>query len=246
MRLTPGVVLQLHRDLYQYAETEGGRWKPVDNEITELLADGTQRVRFHPVSAAGTPGHMETLHTEFGRLWQQDQVEKLLLISAYVLDFLCIHPFLDGNGRVARLLTLLLLSQAGYEVGRFVSIEAMIERSRESYYDTLYQSSQGWHQGRHDPVPWIEYFLGVLIATYREFESRVGSLSVARGAKTQIVLDAIRRLPDGFRMADLERLCPSVTRDMIRVVINKLKKRRELWCEGAGAGAVWRKGGNNP
>lgn len=243
---TTGIVRQLHRDLYQYVETGGGRWKPVDNEITELLPDGQRRLRFRPVSAAATPEYMEALHEELNRRWQKDEVEKLLLIPAYALDFLCIHPFLDGNGRMARLLTLLLLYQAGYEVGRFVSVEAMIERSRESYYDTLLQSSRGWHQGQHDFRPWIEYFLGVLIASYREFESRVGALSAARGAKTQMVMDAIQSLPDGFRMADLERLCPNVTRDMIRVVINKLKKKGELWCEGAGAGAVWRKGGNNP
>lgn len=242
MPFTPGVVLQLHRELYKYVGTAGGCWKAVGNQITEILADGSRRLRFQPVPA----DYVEQLHQEFGRHWEEDQVEKLLLIPAYVLDFLCIHPFLDGNGRMARLLTLLLLYRAGYHVGRFVSLEAQIERSKESYYEALYKSSQGWHEGRHDLMPWIEYFLGVLTATYREFEARVGMLSTARGAKTQLVQEAIRMLPDGFRMVDVERACPNVTRDMIRVVINNLKKKGELYCEGAGAGAVWRKRGNNP
>ena len=243
---TPGVVLQLHRDLYKYGESHGGRWKPVDNEIAEVLQNGTRRLRFQPVPAAATSEFMHRLHTEFGRLWRQDKVEKLLLIPAYVLDFLCVHPFLDGNGRMARLLTLLLLYQAGYQVGRFISIEAAIERSRETYYEALLRSSQAWHKGKHDPGPWTEYFLGILTAVYRDFEARVGSLSAARGAKTQLVLEVIRGLPDGFRMVDVERACPNVTRDMIRVVINKLKKNGEVFCQGAGAGAVWRKRGNNP
>ncbi|PYT27928.1 MAG: hypothetical protein DMG58_19365 [Acidobacteria bacterium] len=208
--------------------------------------DGSRKLRFRPVGAAATPEFMRDLHAGYNRLWKQDRIDKLILIPAYVLDFLCIHPFLDGNGRMARLLTLLLLYHAGYQVGRFVSIESVIEKSRETYYEALQKSSRGWHEGRHNLQPWTEYFLGVLTASYREFEARVGSLSTARGAKTQLVLDAIRSLPDGFRMTEIERNCPNMTRDMIRVVINKLKKQGELYCEGRGAAAVWRKGGNNP
>lgn len=120
---TPGVVLQLHRDLYQFAVVEGGRWKSVDNEISEIHPDGTVRVRFQPVPAYATPTAMESLHERFNSEWQLDEIEPLLLIPSYVLDFLCIHPFSDSNGRMARLLTLLLLYKAGYEVGRFISLE---------------------------------------------------------------------------------------------------------------------------
>ncbi len=189
---------------------------------------------------------MRALHESFSERWKTGEVEKLLLIPAYVLDFFCIHPFLDGNGRMARLLSLLLLYQAGYGVGRYVSLEKCVEESRESYYETLRASSQGWHQSRHRLLPWTEYFLGVLVGAYREFERRVGQVTQARGAKTEMVLEAVRRVPDGFRMVDLERLCPNVTRDMIRVVLNRLKKSGDVWCEGAGAGAAWRKRGNNP
>jgi Fic family protein len=242
--LTTGVVLQLHRDLYRYAGETGGRWKSVDNEIMEVRPDGTKVIRFQPLSAFATPEAMEQLHIRLNEMWRQGAVEKLVLIPAYVLDFLCMHPFLDGNGRMARLLSLLLLYQAGFEVGRYISLEMLVEQSKESYYDTLQQSSQRWLEGKHTLLPWTEYFLGVLIAAYREFEQRVGLLTMARGAKTEMVLQAIRHLPDGFRMVELERMCPHVTRDMIRVVLNKLKAESEIVCEGAGRGAIWRKRGN--
>jgi Fic family protein len=158
-----------------------------------------------------------------------------------VLDFLCIHPFPDGNGRMARLLTLLLLYHGGYEVGRYISLEKVIEGSKAGYYDSLYASSQGWHEGTHALLPWTEYFLGTLIAAYREFESRVGTLSAARGSKTQMILEAVGHLPDPFRMVDLERACPGISREMLRVVLNRLRKEGAVRCEGSGPAAVWRK-----
>lgn len=243
---TTGTVLQLHRDLYAYVPSEGGRWKATDNAIVEFRADGTKFVRFHPVPGFATPDAMERLHQRFEAAWQADETEKLLLIPAYLLDFLCIHPFQDGNGRMARLLGLLLLYRAGYEVGRFVSLEKAIEGSRESYYDTLYRSSQGWHEERHDLNPWVEYFLGVLVASYREFEQRAGRLTTARGAKTHMILEAIRRLPDGFRIVDVEQACPNVTREMIHHVLAQLKRSGKIVSHGAGRGAVYRKHDNNP
>jgi Fic family protein len=156
-----GVILQLHRDLYQFAVNTGGRWKTVDNEISATYPDGTKVVRFRPTPAYATPATMERLQERFNRLWESGEIEPLLLIPTYILDFLCIHPFLDGNGRMARLLTLLLLYKAGYEVGRFISLERIVERTKESYYDdTLYQSSQGWHEGQHNLLPGVGVFLG--------------------------------------------------------------------------------------
>lgn len=238
---TPGMVLQFHRDLFQYSAGGGGRWKSTDNEIVEDLPDGTRVVRFTPVPAHATSEYMEALHREFKKRWDSGNIDKLLLITAYILDFLCVHPFRDGNGRMARLLGLLLLYQAGYEVGRFVSLERIIEDTKESYYNTLNRSDRGWHEGTHDLFPWTEYFLGILIRAYRDFESRIGMLTSARGAKTEMILEAVRGLPDGFRMVDVERLCPNVTRDMIRVVFKDLKKEEKIWPEGRGAAAVWRK-----
>ncbi len=155
-----GVILQLHRDLYQFAVNTGGRWKTVDIEISANYPDGTKVVRFRPTPAYATPAAMERLQERFNRLWESGEIEPLLLIPTYILDFLCIHPFLDGNGRMARLLTLLLLYKAGYEVGRFISLERIVERTKESYYDTLYQSSQGWHEGQHNLLPGVGVFLG--------------------------------------------------------------------------------------
>lgn len=243
MEPTPGLVLQLHRDLYRFLPAEGGRWKVADNQILETRPDGTRFVRFEPVPAWATPQAMEDLHTRLRAAWAAGEIETLVLIAAYVLDFLCVHPFLDGNGRMARLLTLLLLYRAGYEVGRYVSLERVVEESRETYYEALYRSSQGWHAGKHDLGPWLEYFLGVVLAAYRELERRAGELEAPRGAKTQLVLEAVRRLPGEFRLRELEERSPGVTRDMVRVVLNRLKGEGRIRCEGRGRGAVWRKVG---
>jgi Fic family protein len=242
--VTTNVVLQLHRDLYGYVESGGGRWKSVDNEITETLPDGTKFIRFKPVSAFATADAMERLHRALNASRNSGEFESLLLIPAYVLDFLCIHPFLDGNGRMSRLLTLLLLYQAGYEVGRYISLEKLVEKTKESYYEALNISSRGWHEGKHNLTPWMEYFLGLLIAAYREFEERVGMLTTARGAKTQMVLEAVRHLPATFRITDVEQACPQITRDLIRVVLNRLKVEGKITAERTGRGASWRKCGN--
>ena len=236
---TPGVVLQLHGDLYRYTTTPGGRWKSSDNEIVERHPNGTRVVRFAPVAPWATPAAMDELHRRFEEQWRADRAEPLVLIAAYVLDFLCIHPFLDGNGRMARLLTLQLLYRAGYEVGRYVSLEKIVEESKQSYYSALGASSQDWHEGAHDLAPWLEYWLGTLLRAYAEFEQRVNALQSARGAKTEMVLEAFERLPPSFRLAELERACPTVTRDMIRVVLNRLKSEARVEAIGRGAGARW-------
>ncbi len=139
---------------------------------------------------------MRQLHDGFELAWAARELDPLLIVPAYVLDFLCSHPFLDGNGRLARLLSLLLLYQAGYEVGRYISLERIVEQQREGYYEALAASSQRWHDGRHTLRPWWEFFLGVMLQSgYRELEQRVAKLGSARGAKRQAVLDAIARLP---------------------------------------------------
>lgn len=205
-----GVVLQFHRDLHEFFPGQGGRWKSADNEITEIQLDGTKVFRFNPVPAHMTPDAMETLHNRFAEIWRSEEIEPLLVISTYVLDFLCIRPFLDGNGRMARLLTLLLLYKAGYEVGRYISLEQMVEQTKEGYYDTLYASSHGWHEMKHAILPWWEYFLGVmLLGSYREFERRVGLITTGRGTKTAMLLDAMRHFRSDFMMRDLQERCPT-------------------------------------
>ena len=239
---TTGVVLQFHRDLYQFLPGEGGKWKPVDNEITETNANGTKIVRFKPVPAHQTQDAMEELHKRFDNLWQSGEIEPLLLIPAYVLDFLCIHPFLDGNGRMARLLTLLLLYKAGYEVGRYISLEQMVEHTKESYYDTLYQSSQGWHETQHPILPWWEYFLGViLLGVYKEFERRVGMITTTRGAKREMILDTVSRLPQRFQIGDIERACLAVSRPTINRALRELREQGKIICVKSGRDAIWEK-----
>lgn len=184
---TDGVVLQLHRDLMKYSGKEGGRWKSAANEITETLPDGSKLVRFVPVAPHQTSEAMRSLHDRYNELTRKQEWDPLLLIPFYVLDFLCIHPFLDGNGRMARLLTVLLLYHNGYEVGRYLSLERIVEQTKESYYDTLYVSSQGWHTSGHDILPWTEYLLGTILAAYREFEGRFGRISSGAGSKTDMV-----------------------------------------------------------
>ena len=238
---TTGVVLQFHRDLYQFLPAEGGKWKSADNEITEIQADGTKVVRFSPVPAHQTPDAMETLHEGFAELWQSGEIEPLLLIPTYVLDFLCIHPFLDGNGRMARLLTLLLLYKAGSELGRYISLEQMIEQTKEGYYDTLYTSSQGWHEMQHAILPWWEYFLGVMLfGSCKEFERRVGLITTGRGTKTAMVLDAIGHFRGDFTIRDLQESCPHVGIDLIRRILREQKNMGKLECLGRGPNAKWR------
>ena len=237
---TERVVLQLHRDLMKYVGGHGGAWKSTQNEITETLPDKTQRIRFTPIAPHLTEEAMRTLHGRFADLERGHELDPLLLIPLYLLDFLCIHPFLDGNGRLARLASLLLLYHHGYEVGRYVSLERIIEQTKQSYYDTLYTSSQGWHESRHDVLPWTEYFLSTLLAAYDEFESRFGRVSKGHGSKTDMIRNAVDGFIADFSITDVEKACPKVSRDMIRHVLGQLREAGVILPVGKGRGAKWR------
>jgi Fic family protein len=167
-------------------------------------------------------------------------------MAAFNLDFLCIHPFRDGNGRVSRLLFLLQCYQLGFEVGRYISLERLIEDNKDRYYETLEQSSRGWHEGRHDPWPYINYLLFILKTAYAELERRLGQTAAPRGAKTELVKNAIRRMGDTFTLRQLEAVCPGVSRDMIRRVLRQLKTAGQVECLGRGPGARWQKRGTAP
>ena len=248
MQLTSNLVLQLHRDLFQFVPGGGGgRWKATNNVIKETRADGTTLVRFKPLAPHLVPDAMAQLQDAYRQTLDGGSVEPLLLVSAYVLDFLCIHPFADGNGRMARLLSLLLLYQAGYEVGRYISLEGVIEETKDGYYDSLYASSQGWHEARHSLVPWWEYFVGVmLVQAYRDFEDRVGVTSARRGAKRDMIRDAVNRLPNRFRYADLGRALPAVSRPTIARALRELRAEGAIRCLNPGRDATWEKVSGKP
>ena len=239
----PGVVEQLHRDLHQFSGVRwAGRWKSSDNTVTEKLPDGTEVVRFTPVSAFQTPAAMEELHERFNSAWDADTYHRLLLIGCYTLDFLVIHPFNDGNGRMSRLLTLLLLYKGGYEVGRFVSIEKLIEKTSETYYDSLGKSTAGWHEGEHDPRPWLSYYLGVLVAAHREFEEHVGAATSGRGAKAALVKQFIRsNLSETFRIEDVRRAAPGVSSVYLTRLLGDLRRAGAIELVSKGRSATWRR-----
>lgn len=244
MVLSPKLILDFHRRMYALTPEKGGRWKEKDNAIIEVRADGRRVVRFRPISALATPEHVKRLCELYHRTVDERQIEPLLLIASLVLDFECIHPFQDGNGRVGRLLTLLLLYQAGYEAGRYISLERIVEETRETYYETLHRSSQGWHEGRHDLRPWWNYFLGMLIAAYKEFEERVGTITTARGAKREMVRNAVGRLPSRFRLADLQHVCPGVSYPTLKRALADLQREKRIRCMGKGRDAEWERIGS--
>ncbi|HEY6350764.1 MAG TPA: Fic family protein [Candidatus Angelobacter sp.] len=219
---------------------DSGRYKERDGDIIQKYADGRQRVRFKTVRASETPKFMEQLIL----LWQdsirQRTVHPLVALAAFNLDFLCIHPFRDGNGRVSRLVMLLQLYQEGYEVGRYISLERLIEQNKDRYYETLEESSQGWHEGKHNPWPYVSYLLFILKSAYKEFEERVGRTESPKGAKAEDVLRAIQKQTGQFRIGEIERACPGVGREWIRRILADLKKRGQVSVEGRGPAARWR------
>ncbi len=239
MPFSEGVVRQLHTMLCRYMPQPGGRWKATDNDIVEKHPDGTVRVRFRPVPAHRTPMAMADLVSRYQAANDQHLADPLVLIPLSVLDFLCIHPFPDGNGRAARLVTLLLLHQSDYAVGRYISLERIFEESKERYYETLEASSQGWHEGRHDVRPWMDYFWGALLRAYREFEERVGTIERGRGAKgDRVRADVLKRtLP--FSISDVEQACPGISRDTVRLVLRAMKAEGLIAPTGKGRGAKW-------
>ncbi|MDF2505545.1 Fic family protein [Clostridium sp.] len=237
--LNPNVILQLHTGLYKFVATEGGKWKNSDNFIQETLPNGSKFIRFQPVNAFKTPDAMEQLLTLTNESIKTDDIDPLILIGAFILDFLCIHPFNDGNGRMARLLTLLLLYKFGYEVGRFISLEKIIEKNKEEYYNTLYQSSQKWHEGEHDLIPWLEYILGVIVSAYKEFEVRVGNIGDSKGSKGDRVENSINHIIGAFTKEDIRKVCPDVGESTINRVLAKLKEEKKIEVTGKGRSAKW-------
>ncbi len=240
--LTDETVRKLH-ELTRGEIWDAGQYKERDGDIIERYPDGRERVRFRTVPATATPAAMDALFRNWGDCRRERHIPDLVALAGSNLDFLCVHPFRDGNGRVSRLLWLLQCYHLGFEVGRYISLERLIEENKDRYYETLEQSSTGWHEGQNDPWPYIHFVLYILKSAYKEFERRVGETRAPKGAKTERVHQAVRDFDGEFTLGDLERVCPEVSHHMVRRVLRDLKASGEVVCLGRGPGAKWRKRG---
>lgn len=223
---------------------DAGKYKEKDSDIIEKRSNGTSSIRFKTVPAKQTSKFMQQLHAAWQDTVKETEMHRIITLAAYNLDFLCIHPFRDGNGRVSRLLLLLQCYHAGIEVGRYISIERLIEQNKERYYETLKLSSQGWHEGKHNPWHYINFLCFIIKSAYREFEDRLENLPQPRGEKTDLVRKSVRSLHNDFSVADLQKRLPGVSVDMIRRILKDMQAEGLVECLNRGRSAKWRIMGN--
>ncbi|MBD5145454.1 MAG: Fic family protein [Ruminococcus sp.] len=232
--LRSSYILQLHRDLYRYSEKSiGSRFKNTQNYITETHSDGTQFVRFTPLEPYETPDAVDAICESFNRAIDSCIVDSLVLIPIFINDFLCIHPFNDGNGRMSRLLTTLLLYRCSYVVGRYISIESKIEKTKAKYYEALKQSGIGWHTADNDPTPFVKYFWGIILSAYRDFESRVDIFDEKLPA-IELVRKAISNKIGKFTKSEIMELTPSIGKSSVENALNKLTQEKVIERHGNG------------
>lgn len=230
-----GMILQLHRDLYKFSgEGTGGNFKNSDNVIAEELPDGTSRIRFKPIPAWETSEAVTALCDAFNDAMNTQKMDPLLLIPIFILDFLCIHPFNVGNGRMSRLLTLLTLYRAGYLVGKYISIEKMIADSKETYFEMLKESSYNWYEGENDYAPFVRYTLGVVVAAYREFSSRAILWANHRFSKAERVREIIKASISKMTKTEIMAKCPDISQITVQRTLNDLRKNNEIIKIGGG------------
>jgi Fic family protein len=234
----PAVFQRLHALAQGGSSGDAGEWKKRDNEIIEILPSGERKVRFVPTSAQDTPKTMEALCRNYRAACDGERVPPLLIVATFVFDFLCIHPFRDGNGRVARLATTLLLQVHGFYVARYISLERLVEESKEDYYAILADCSLGWHEGKNEIVPWWNYLLSVLRRAYKEFERQMESAE-ARSAKSDLVRQTVLAQVEQFTLGDLAAQLPAASPQLIKKVLAKLKKQGKIRLFGRGRGARW-------
>lgn len=231
----PNIILQLHRDLYSYSQGAiGGSYKNSDNVIAEIDAEGHQKTRFIPVPAFQTAEAMDELCSRFLEAWEEDHMDKLILIPMFILDFLCIHPFNDGNGRMSRLLSLLLFYKAGYIVGKYVSMEMLIEKTKETYYGALQASSTGWHENKNSYAPFVKYYLGIILKAYNEFENRVEHLKNRTLSKPDRIKAMIDQKVGKITKKEIMELCPDISKVTVERTLTELVKSGYIAKVGAG------------
>lgn len=238
-------ILQLHRDLLRRAGfSYGGHFKNIQNYINETKSDGTVVTRFSPIAPYDTPEAVENLCNAYEQAIASEKVDALILIPVFICDFLCIHPFNDGNGRMSRLLTLLLLYKSGYSIGKYISIEQQIEKTKDRYYTTLEISDADWHEEENDPTPFIRYMLTVILACYKEFEDRVGMLSDTRKGNSayDIVKKYVEEKVGKFKSADVLTHCPSIGKSSVLASLKKLTEEGLIVKYGSGRSTYYVRG----
>ena len=234
------IILQLHRDLYKFSPYSfGGTFKSTDNIIQETDAAGVKRVRFQPVPAYETEASVDALCKAYNEIVGRKKAEPLLVDMLFIIDFLCIHPFNDGNGRMSRLLTLLLLYRHGYMVGKYISIESLIEKTKDNYYAALKQSSEHWHEGKNDIWPFMRYMLGILLAAYRDFESRVSVVSDMKMTKEERIRKFVNEKVGLFTKSEIIQSCPDIAATTIEKVLGEMKREGIVKTVGGGRGTKW-------
>lgn len=238
--VTPNVILQFHRDLYRQLDLSfAGNWKDGDNQVQERLADGSMAVRFQPTSAARTPAAVENLCSEYNKAVKLGKFDPLILSAMFVFDFVSIHPFNDGNGRMSRLLTLLLLYKSNYLVGKYVSIEQEIEKTKDTYYDALGASSAGWHEGKNDYLPFVSYLLGVVLACYKTLDARIETASTS--SSEELVRDFFESHLGTASKRDVTDACPTISTRTVERILKKLLDEGSIEKTGAARATRYRR-----
>jgi len=228
------IFLQLHRDLYKFAGNTGGSFKSSDNVIAQEDEQGNKSIRFQPVPAWETSVYIDAICNAFQDASKDSQFDPLILIPMFILDFLCIHPFNDGNGRMSRLLTLLLLYRAGYIVGMYISIEKLIEQTKETYYETQQESSYNWYEEENDDAPFVRYMLEVIVAAYRDFSSRVQLLATSGMSKPERIREIVRGSIGKMTRVQIMEKCPDISRVTVERALADMVKKGEILKIGGG------------
>lgn len=227
-------ILQLHKELYKYSEkTFGGRFKNTQNYIAEVRQDGSEHIRFTPLAPYETPGAIESICESYNKMIDECNIDPLILIPIFITDFLCIHPFNDGNGRMSRLLTALLLYKSGYVVGKYISIEKKIEKTKSKYYEVLETVDIDWHDGNNDPRAFVKYFLGIVLSCYRDFEDRL-VLVENKIPAIEMVKNVISDKLGKFTKREIKEFIPSISRASIENSLKSLVKEGYIEKHGKG------------
>lgn len=232
--ITQNYILQLHKILFSHlGNPAAGKTKTVQNYISASFPDGHTETLFIPLAPYETPEALDRICEEYNRVIGNAELEPLIAIPVFIHDFLCIHPFNDGNGRMSRLLTTLLLYRNGFYVGKYISLEAKIAKHKDLYYDALSASQNGWHEGSNDPVPFIKYLLGTILAAYRDFEDRFALVEIKRSALDMVRLATQYKI-GRFTKQDIRELCPSISISSIEGALRKMVDNGEIKREGSG------------